>query len=89
MDLAHIIDGLIGIVVMGGGWFLGTQAKELKRVEILLNRTREDYATRSDTRDDMRAVMDALHRVEDKLDRALGKGGRFEYQQVCIAVAFP
>ena len=75
MDLAHIIDGLIGIVVMGGGWFLGTQAKELKRVEILLNRTREDYATRSDTRDDMRAVIDALHRVEDKLDRALGKGG--------------
>ena len=45
MGLAHIIDGLIGIVVMGGGWFLGTQAKELKRVEILLNRTREDYAT--------------------------------------------
>lgn len=75
MDLAHIIDGLIGVVVMGGGWFLGTQAKELKRVEILLNRTREDYATRSDTRDDMRAVMEALHRVEDKLDRALGKGG--------------
>ena len=75
MGLAHIIDGLIGIVVMGGGWFLGTQAKELKRVEILLNRTREDYATRSDTRDDMRAVMEALHRVEDKLDRALGKGG--------------
>ena len=75
MNLAHIIDGLIGIVVMGGGWFLGTQAKELKRVEILLNRTREDYATRSDTRDDMRAVMEALHRVEDKLDRALGKGG--------------
>ena len=75
MDLAHIIDGLIGIVVMGGGWFLGTQAKELKRVEILLNRTREDYATRSDTRDHMRSVMDALHRVEDKLDRALVKGG--------------
>ena len=75
MDLAYIIDGLIGIVIMGGGWFLSTQAKELKRVEILLNRTREDYATRSDTRDDMRAVMDALHRVEDKLDRVLGKGG--------------
>lgn len=74
MDLAHIIDGLIGIVVMGGGWFLGTQAKELKRVEILLNRTREDYATRADMRDDMRAVMEALHRVEDKLDRVLGRG---------------
>ena len=74
VDLVHIIDGLIGIIVLGGGWFLGTQAKELKRVEILLNRTREDYATRTDMRDDMRAVMEALHRVEDKLDRVLERG---------------
>ena len=74
VDLVHIIDGLIGLIIMGGGWFLGTQAKELKRVEILLNRTREDYATRTDMRDDMRAVMEALHRVEDKLDRVLGRG---------------
>ena len=73
IDLVHIIDGLMGVIILGGGWFLGTQAKELKRVEILLNRTREDYATRSDMKDDMRALMDALHRVEDKLDRALGK----------------
>lgn len=75
MDLVHIIDTLIGIVVAGGAYFLGSQARELKRVEILLNRTREDYATRSELRDDMRAVMDALHRVEDKLDRALGRDG--------------
>jgi len=74
IDLVHIIDGLIGIIVLGGGWFLGSQAKELKRVEILLNRTREDYTTRTDMRDDMRAVMDSLHRVEDKLDRVLGRG---------------
>ena len=74
IELAHIIDGLIGLIVMGGGWFLSTQAKELKRVEILLNRTREDYATRTDMRDDMRAVMAALHRGEDKLDRVLGRG---------------
>jgi uncharacterized membrane protein YccC len=75
MDLVHIIDTLIGIVVAGGAYFLGSQARELKRVEILLNRTREDYATRTEMRDDMRAVMDALHRVEDKLDRALGRDG--------------
>ena len=73
MDLFHIIDTLIGIVVMGGAWFLSSQAKELKRVEILLNRTREDYATRTEMRDDMRQVMEALHRLEDKLDRALQK----------------
>lgn len=73
LDLVHIIDGLIAIIVMGGGWFLGSQAREVKRIEILLNRTREDYATRSDMRDDMSKVMDALHRLEDKLDRALGR----------------
>ena len=73
MDMVHIIDGLIAVLVMGGGWFLSSQAKELKRVEILLNRTREDYATRTDMRDDMRNVMEALDRVEDKLDRVLGK----------------
>jgi|TARA_A100000172_G_C2967733_1_gene84781 hypothetical protein len=73
LDLVHIIDGLIALIVMGGGWFLGSQARELKRVEILLNRTREDYATRVDTREDMTRVMDALHRVEDKLDRVLQK----------------
>jgi len=72
-NLIHIIDGLIAIVVMGFGYWASTLQKEAKRIEILLNRTREDYASRSELRDDMRAVTDALHRVEDKLDRALGK----------------
>jgi len=73
MDLVHIIDSLIGVCVLGGGWFLSTQSSELKRVEILLNRTREEYATRNDLRDDMARLVEALHRVEDKLDRALSK----------------
>jgi len=73
MDLVHIIDTLIGIVVMGGAWYLGGIAKELKRIDILMNRTREEYATRSELREDMNRVMEALHRVEDKLDRVLNK----------------
>jgi len=72
-NLIHIIDGLIAIVVMGFGYWASTLQKEVKRVEILLNRTREDYATRSDTRDDMMRVMEGLHRVEDKLDRVLSR----------------
>jgi len=47
--------------------------QEVKRIDILLNRTREDYATRKEMRDDMKLVVDALHRVEDKLDRVLSK----------------
>ena len=73
MDLVHIIDTLIGIVVMGGAWFVSGMTKEQKRIEILLNRTREEYVTRSEVREDMSRVMEALHRVEDKLDRALQK----------------
>ena len=46
---------------------------EVKRIDILLNRTREEYATKGELREDMTRVMEALHRVEDKLDRALQK----------------
>jgi hypothetical protein len=73
MDLVHIIDTLIGIVVMGGAWYLSGQSKEIKRIDILMNRTREEYVTRQEVREDMSRVMEALHRVEDKLDRALNK----------------
>ena len=38
MDMVHIIDGLIGIIVLGGGWFIGSQSRELKRIDILLNK---------------------------------------------------
>jgi len=73
MDLVHIIDTLIGIVVMGGAWYLSGMAKEMKRMDILMNRTREEYVTRQEVREDMSRVMEALHRVEDKLDRVLQK----------------
>ena len=73
MDLVHIIDTLSGIIIMGGAWFLSGMTREQKRIEILLNRTREEYVTRSEVREDMSRVMEALHRVEDKLDRVLQK----------------
>lgn len=73
MDVVHIIDTLIGIVVMGGAWYLSGMAREVKRIDILMNRTREEYVTRQEVREDMSRVMEALHRVEDKLDRALNK----------------
>jgi hypothetical protein len=58
---------------MGGAWFISSLFREQKRIEILLNKTREEYATRVELRDDMRQVMEALHRVEDKLDRVLSR----------------
>lgn len=74
MEMTSLIDTLIGLVVAGLAWFLSEQSKEQKRLNILLNKTREEYATKMELRDDMRQVMDALHRVEDKLDKVLGRG---------------
>lgn len=74
MQMTSLIDTLTGIVVAGLAWFLSEQNKEQKRLNILLNKTREEYATRTEMRDDMRQVMEALHRVEDKLDKVLGRG---------------
>ena len=66
LDLVHIIDGLITLFVMSGGWFISQQVREIKRIDILLNKTREDYAKRDD-------VTHAITRLDEKLDKILDK----------------
>lgn len=62
---------LLMFIAAGFGWWANNTTKEMKRLEILLNRTREEYATRGELKEEMGRVMEALHRVEDKLDRIL------------------
>tara|TARA_Y100000004_G_C8941056_1_gene424224 strand:- start:1192 stop:1398 length:207 start_codon:yes stop_codon:yes gene_type:complete len=64
VDMVHLVDGLIALIIMGGGWYMSNQAKEVKRIDILLNKTREDYAKRDD-------VTVAINRLEEKIDRIL------------------
>lgn len=64
---------LLTLVVAPAFWMFRSLMAEVKRVDILLNRTREDYATKNELREDMQQVVSALHRVEDKLDRVLSK----------------
>ena len=64
---------VLTLVIAPALWMFRNQMAEIKRIDILLNRTREDYATKNELREDMNRVMEALHRVEDKLDRALSK----------------
>lgn len=71
MEMHNLIDMLLAVIATGFGWWANNTTKEVKRLEILLNRTREDYATRGELKEDMDRVMEALHRVEDKLDRIL------------------
>jgi predicted DNA-binding protein YlxM (UPF0122 family) len=53
-------------------WFAKTQWDELQRVQILLNRTREEvakeYVTKVDVHHDINRVLDRLDRLEGKLD---------------------
>ena len=77
------IDGMLfwnivlSLIVIPFGWVFTYLVKEVKRQQILINKTREEiaynYARKDDVRDDVTKVMDALHRLEDKLDKALSK----------------
>ena len=75
METSNLIDILISLVVGGIGWYLTGQAKEVKRIDVLLNKTREevakDYVTKTEMRDDMRRISDGINRLEDKLDKVL------------------
>ena len=71
MEMTSLVDMLLGLLADAGAWWANGMTREQKRLEILLNKTREEYATREDVRSDVRQVMEALHRVEDKLDRVL------------------
>jgi hypothetical protein len=64
---------ILTLVIAPAFWLFRSLLAEVKRIDILLNKTREEYSTRSDLRDNMQRVMEALHRVEDKLDKVLQK----------------
>ena len=64
---------VLTLIVAPAVWAFRSLISEVKRLDILLNKTREEYATRRDVQNEMHQVMEALHRVEDKLDRVLQK----------------
>tara|TARA_R100001443_G_scaffold98465_1_gene105498 strand:- start:208 stop:441 length:234 start_codon:yes stop_codon:yes gene_type:complete len=64
---------VLTLIIAPAFWTFRALVSEVKRIDILLNKTREEYSTRSDMHNEMQQVMEALHRLEDKLDRALQK----------------
>jgi len=53
------------------GWILKSHVDEVKRLQILLNRTREDYATRADVHSDINRVLARIDTLDQKMDRLL------------------
>ena len=66
-----LLTAIVGLIV----WWIKFQSDEAKRVQILLNRTREevarDYVTKQEVHMDINRVLDRLERLDEKLDRML------------------
>lgn len=62
------------------GWFAKTMWAEVQRLNILLNRTREevarDYITKQEVHADINRVIDQLKRLDEKLDRVLERNAK-------------
>ena len=64
---------ILTLVIAPALWTFRNMMLEVKRLDILLNKTSEEYASRAEVKGEMHGVMEALHRLEDKLDRVLSK----------------
>ena len=66
---------LLSLVIGVIGWFLRDKASELQRVQILLNKTREEiakeYVTKAEVHADINRVMNRLEVLDAKLDRIM------------------
>ena len=67
MELAWGI--IITIMLPAIGTFIWRQADEVSRINVLLNRTREDYIKRTEHSDELNKVTEHLIRLENKIDR--------------------
>ena len=55
------------------GWWISQMSSEVKRLNILLNMTRESYIKREDHQSEMSRVVDHLVRLEGKIDKLAEK----------------
>jgi hypothetical protein len=69
MEMADLWNGVLTLGVGFIGFVLRGYVIELSRLRILLNRTREDYVTKSDSNQVLSQIMSKFDRIEEKLDR--------------------
>ena len=64
---------IITVVLGPFAWAFSKMFNEVKRLQILLNRTREDYATKSELHNETKEIKELVIRIEQKLDRFIEK----------------
>ena len=71
MEADVMWSGLLSIVVTGIGFWVKSWTNEITRLQILINRTREEYVTKADSSDQMNRVMTRLDGLDAKIDRLI------------------
>jgi len=75
MDMDLLWSGALTAILGVLGFVLRNYIAELQRVQILLNRTREEiakeYVTKVEVHADINRVLDRLERLDEKLDRLM------------------
>jgi len=64
---------LLTIIASAFGWAFSKMFAEVKRLQILLNKTREEYLPRDDAQSQTSQILEQLRRLEAKLDRFIEK----------------
>ena len=81
MDAALIWNTILTVLIGAVGYFMSTKFRELDRIGILLNRTREevarDHITRSEFRQDMKELIERFDRIESKIDNLRSRPASF------------
>ena len=77
MEMDALLNIVFAAVISGLGWWIKSQHDEIRRVTILLNRTREEmakeYVTKSDSNQVLLQIMGKFDRLEEKIDRLMEK----------------
>tara|TARA_R110000824_G_scaffold332589_1_gene519169 strand:+ start:384 stop:617 length:234 start_codon:yes stop_codon:yes gene_type:complete len=75
MDVDTLINTFFTASIAGIGWWLKAQHDELRRVQILVNRTREElakeYSTKVESNTSIDRVITRLDALDGKMDRML------------------
>jgi CHASE3 domain sensor protein len=75
MEMNALINVGLAASIGGIGWWLKAQHAELGRVQILLNKTREEmakeYVTKADSTTVMSQIVARFDRIEEKIDRLM------------------
>lgn len=75
LEPAVLWSTVLTAAVGGLGWYLRAQADELQRLQILLNRTREElakeYVTKTEVHADINRVITRLEALDAKIDRLM------------------